>query len=163
MVLHIIFFLLIGKSDKPKRKQLACHGGRVAWYSRSPDLNPLDFYLWGYLQSTVFTTEVSDMETLQQRMRQIWYDLVWFGTIWYDLLWFGTILVWFGTIWYDLVWFGMILTIPTVFRRVRRSLFRHATFCIESQDFSHLFTFRRPYPGNHVSVLHDVPLSLIRF
>jgi len=76
MVLHIIFFLLIGKSDKPKRKQLACHGGRVAWYSRSPDLNPLDFYLWGYLQSTVFTTEVSDMETLQQRMRQIWYDLV---------------------------------------------------------------------------------------
>jgi hypothetical protein len=41
------------------RKKLACRGGRVAWYGRSPDLNPLDFYLWGYLQSTVFNTEVS--------------------------------------------------------------------------------------------------------
>jgi len=41
---------------------VACHGGRVAWYDGSPDLNPLDFYLWGYLQSIVFTREVSDIE-----------------------------------------------------------------------------------------------------
>lgn len=47
-------------------KQLACRGGRVTWSVRPPDLNPLDIYLWGYLKSTVCTTEVSDIETLQQ-------------------------------------------------------------------------------------------------
>ncbi|KAJ4451131.1 hypothetical protein ANN_02571 [Periplaneta americana] len=29
-------------------------GGPIAWPPRSPDLNPLDFYLWGHLKSLVF-------------------------------------------------------------------------------------------------------------
>lgn len=38
-------------------------GGPVAWPPRSPDLNPLDFYLWGTMKSQVYDTPVtSDMD-----------------------------------------------------------------------------------------------------
>ncbi|KAJ4451308.1 hypothetical protein ANN_02769 [Periplaneta americana] len=30
-------------------------GGPIAWPPRSPDLNPLDFYLWGHLKSLVYS------------------------------------------------------------------------------------------------------------
>jgi hypothetical protein len=31
-------------------------GGPTAWPQRSPDLNPLDFYLWGHLKPFVYAT-----------------------------------------------------------------------------------------------------------
>ena len=38
-------------------------GGPIPWPARSPDLNPLDYFLWGYLKSLVFETPVeTDME-----------------------------------------------------------------------------------------------------
>ncbi|GFX59897.1 uncharacterized protein TNCV_4984101 [Trichonephila clavipes] len=40
------------------------HGGPVAWPPRSPDLNSLDFFLWGYLKSLVYQTSVDTMENL---------------------------------------------------------------------------------------------------
>lgn len=43
-------------------------GGPVAWPARSPDLNPLDFCLWGYLKSLVYQTPVENMEELQERV-----------------------------------------------------------------------------------------------
>lgn len=42
--------------------------GPVPWPPRSPDLNPLDFFLWGYLKQLVYGTEVNDIEQLRQRI-----------------------------------------------------------------------------------------------
>lgn len=44
-------------------------GGYVAWPARSPDLNPLDFFLWGHLKSLVYETEVQSIEDLQLRIQ----------------------------------------------------------------------------------------------
>ena len=49
------------------RHWIGC-GGPVAWPARPPDLNPLDFYLWGHLKSIVYGEPVPDVQTLQQRV-----------------------------------------------------------------------------------------------
>lgn len=50
-------------------------GGPVAWPARSPDLNPIDFHLWGHLKSLVYATPVDNVGEMRQRiergMRQI--------------------------------------------------------------------------------------------
>ncbi|KAJ4443517.1 hypothetical protein ANN_05189, partial [Periplaneta americana] len=43
-------------------------GGPIAWPPRSPDLNPLDFYLWGHLKSLVHSSLVPDLESLRNRI-----------------------------------------------------------------------------------------------
>ncbi|EZA54266.1 hypothetical protein X777_06188 [Ooceraea biroi] len=43
-------------------------GGPVFWPPRSPDLTPLDFYLWGTLKNKVYSTEVISLEDLKQRI-----------------------------------------------------------------------------------------------
>jgi hypothetical protein len=40
----------------------------VSWPPRSPDLNPLDFYLWGHLKSLVYATPVNIQQELWQRV-----------------------------------------------------------------------------------------------
>jgi len=35
------------------------HGGPVAWPLRSPDLTPLDYYLWGHMKTLVYETKVN--------------------------------------------------------------------------------------------------------
>jgi hypothetical protein len=40
----------------------------VAWPPRSPDLNPLYFYLWGHLKSLVYATPVNTQQELWQRV-----------------------------------------------------------------------------------------------
>ena len=37
-------------------------GGPIAWPARSPDLNPLDFHLWGHLKSIVYATSIENAE-----------------------------------------------------------------------------------------------------
>lgn len=44
-------------------------GGYIAWPPRSPDLTPLDFYLWGHLKTLVYSTPVDTREELLQRIR----------------------------------------------------------------------------------------------
>ena len=39
------------------------------WPPRSPDLSPLDFWLWGYLQARVFTHNPSTIEELKTAIR----------------------------------------------------------------------------------------------
>jgi hypothetical protein len=39
-------------------------GGPTAWPPRSPDLNPLDIYLWGHLKALVYAAPVDNEETL---------------------------------------------------------------------------------------------------
>lgn len=42
--------------------------GPIAWPARSPDLNPLDFFLWGYLKMQVYATPVSNIQVLRDRI-----------------------------------------------------------------------------------------------
>jgi hypothetical protein len=60
--------------DSPSaRKHLNAHypgrwigrGGPIAWPPCSPDLNLLDFYLWGHLKSVMYSTAVADVPTLR--------------------------------------------------------------------------------------------------
>ena len=41
-----------------------------AWPPRSPDLTPLDFYLWGYLKEVVFSVKVRDVHHLMDRIEE---------------------------------------------------------------------------------------------
>lgn len=43
-------------------------GGPVSWPPRSPDLTPLDFYLWGYMKQLVYATPVRDAMDLVARI-----------------------------------------------------------------------------------------------
>lgn len=36
--------------------------------ARSPDLTPLDFFLWGYLQSIVYQIPINNIEDFQQKI-----------------------------------------------------------------------------------------------
>ena len=44
-------------------------GGPPAWPPRSPDMTPLDFFLWGYVTDQVYSTRVIDHDDLKARIR----------------------------------------------------------------------------------------------
>lgn len=43
-------------------------GGPVNWPARSPDLNPLDFYVWGTLKNFVYGVNIQNVEELRERI-----------------------------------------------------------------------------------------------
>ncbi|KAK3880944.1 hypothetical protein Pcinc_014594 [Petrolisthes cinctipes] len=43
-------------------------GGLVSWPPRSPDMNPLDFYVWGHMKREVYGTEIPNREELWRRV-----------------------------------------------------------------------------------------------
>jgi hypothetical protein len=43
-------------------------GRPTAWPLRSPDFNPLDFFLWGHLKSLAYAAPVDNEETLHHRV-----------------------------------------------------------------------------------------------
>ena len=43
-------------------------GGTQNWPPRSPDLNPLDYHVWGYMKAMVYAHKVSTTEKLLQRI-----------------------------------------------------------------------------------------------
>jgi hypothetical protein len=40
----------------------------VEWSARSPDLTPLDFYLWDHLKAQVYAEKIKNVEHLRQRI-----------------------------------------------------------------------------------------------
>lgn len=44
--------------------------GPLEWPPRSPDLNPLDFFLWGHLKSTVYKERPTNLEDLKNKIRE---------------------------------------------------------------------------------------------
>lgn len=42
--------------------------GPIEWPARSPDLTPLDFFLWGHLKSVVYKTQPVDVNELRNRI-----------------------------------------------------------------------------------------------
>lgn len=45
-------------------------GGPISWAPRSPDLTPLDFFLWGHIKSNVYRTKVPNIEVLKERISE---------------------------------------------------------------------------------------------
>jgi len=44
------------------------YGAETLWPPNSPDLNPVDYAVWGILQDRVYKSEVKDVEELCQRI-----------------------------------------------------------------------------------------------
>ncbi|GBN63326.1 hypothetical protein AVEN_258090-1 [Araneus ventricosus] len=49
-------------------EQIIGYGDFQEWPPRSPDLAPMDFFLWGYLQQQVYTTPPPTLQDLQRRI-----------------------------------------------------------------------------------------------
>lgn len=49
--------------------------GPQAWPPRSPDLTPLDFFLWGYVKERVFDRECSSADEMRQRLIDVFNQL----------------------------------------------------------------------------------------
>lgn len=43
--------------------------GPVAWPARSPDLTPLDFFLWGYLKNKIYRTFPNTVDELKRNIK----------------------------------------------------------------------------------------------
>lgn len=44
--------------------------GAIEWPARSPDMTPLDYFLWGYLKSKVYVNRPNNIESLKIRIRE---------------------------------------------------------------------------------------------
>jgi hypothetical protein len=40
----------------------------IPWPPRSPDITPLDFFLWGYVKDTVYKTPVTSLDEVKLRI-----------------------------------------------------------------------------------------------
>ncbi|GBN01928.1 hypothetical protein AVEN_113798-1 [Araneus ventricosus] len=43
----------------------------MAWSPRSPDITPLDFYLWDYVKQHVYSERMNDINHLKQRITDV--------------------------------------------------------------------------------------------
>ncbi|GBM31227.1 hypothetical protein AVEN_193356-1 [Araneus ventricosus] len=50
------------------QQQVIGYGGCVEWPPRSPDLNLLDFFLWGYIKQRVYATPPPTLQELRNRI-----------------------------------------------------------------------------------------------
>ena len=54
--------------NRDYRNRWIGRSGPVSWPPRSPDLTPLDFFLWGYMKSLIYETPVQSEEDLIARI-----------------------------------------------------------------------------------------------
>ncbi|PNF14255.1 hypothetical protein B7P43_G12204, partial [Cryptotermes secundus] len=47
----------------------------MPWPPRSPDITPLDFFLWGYVKSSVFRTQLNRLDDLKSYVRNAISDI----------------------------------------------------------------------------------------
>ena len=45
-------------------------GGNRPWAARSPDLTPLDFFVWGYIKSIIYATRISNIAELKAQITE---------------------------------------------------------------------------------------------
>jgi len=45
------------------------------WPPNSPDLNPVDYRIWGIMQENVYRTKVQDVDDLRERIVKAWEEL----------------------------------------------------------------------------------------
>jgi len=46
-------------------------GGLISWPSRSPDLNPLDFFFWDYSKNIVYANAPSTRLDMMNRIKKV--------------------------------------------------------------------------------------------
>ena len=49
--------------------------GPDLWPANSPDLNPVDYRIWGLIQERVYQTAIPDIDDLKQRLTCVWAEL----------------------------------------------------------------------------------------
>jgi len=49
--------------------------GPDVWSANSPDLNPVDYRIWGLIQERVYQTAIRDVDDLKQRLTCVWAEL----------------------------------------------------------------------------------------
>ncbi|KAJ8866390.1 hypothetical protein PR048_032233 [Dryococelus australis] len=67
------FFVVLNHSEKysfapEEDTQWIGRGGPIAWPARSPDLTPLDYFLWNHMNGVVYETPVESEEDLLARI-----------------------------------------------------------------------------------------------
>ena len=45
-----------------------------SWPPNSPDLNPVDYFIWSRLESNVFSKKIVDLEQLKERIVECWEE-----------------------------------------------------------------------------------------
>lgn len=55
--------------------RLVALGTHVEWPPRSPDLTPLDFFVWGYIKGKVYVTPPNNIQDLRQRILHAFHEL----------------------------------------------------------------------------------------
>ena len=45
------------------------------WPPNSPDLNPVDYKIWGCVQERVYQKPIRDVDQLKQRLVEVWSDV----------------------------------------------------------------------------------------
>ena len=50
--------------------------GPTPWPPQSPDITPLDFFLWGYVKDKVFLTPVPDITNLKARITDAFATII---------------------------------------------------------------------------------------
>lgn len=50
-------------------------GGPVNWPARSPDLTPLDYFLWGYIKNYVYKVPINTEDELMERLHEAFATL----------------------------------------------------------------------------------------
>ena len=57
------------------RRETAELIGPELWPANSPDLNPVDYRIWGLIQERVYQTSIRDIDDLKQRLISVWSEL----------------------------------------------------------------------------------------
>ncbi|MCM0158329.1 hypothetical protein [Candidatus Nardonella dryophthoridicola] len=56
--------------------KLISNGGPISWPARSPDLTPMDFYLWGHAKNEIYDFELPQtMAVLEARAREVFANV----------------------------------------------------------------------------------------
>ncbi|GBM95691.1 hypothetical protein AVEN_186066-1 [Araneus ventricosus] len=50
------------------QNQVIGYGGFVKWLQRSPELTPLEFFLWGHIKGQVYATPTPTLQDLRRRI-----------------------------------------------------------------------------------------------
>jgi hypothetical protein len=72
---HLIFPRTVRQSLNQTSGEWAGRGGPVSWPARSPDLNPLDFWLWEHLKTSVCLLPINDLEILEQKAENAFQEI----------------------------------------------------------------------------------------
>jgi hypothetical protein len=62
---HLFMFLTLSVTEREFPRPRLGRGGPIAWPPRSPDLTPLDFFLWGYVKDQVNRQRVNMLDELK--------------------------------------------------------------------------------------------------